>query len=379
MILERYLVKEIFQTFIAVMLVLTLIVIGRYLALYLAWAAEGFISGAIVMRMLLLRLVGVLNIILPVGYFISVLLAFGRLYKDNEMTAFAAAAISQARIVRIVFVLSTAVAVLVAGITMYLSPWADARQYRLQERAKTEAEIDSVMAGHFNQISSKDDAVFYTERLSDDRKSMQQIFVQSYQDGLIDIFSARTGHQYIDRETGDRYLVLVDGYRYQGWPGDANFSIQHYKKTAIRIEKRVIKEQNYSTATLPTSELWGSKKLEHQAELQWRLAMPLSVLLLSVLAVFLSRTSARQGRYAKLLIGVLVYILYNNTMSISRSWIEQGSISPSIGIWWVHGLMIILLLVLFVGYSGWQWTRDNLLGRVNSRQRPRQIVQDDNR
>lgn len=379
MILERYLVKEIFQTFVAVMLVLILIVIGRYLALYLAWAAEGFISGSIVMQMLFLRIIGISNIILPVGYFISVLLAFGRLYKDNEMTALAAAAISQARIVRIVFVLSTVVAVLVAGITMYLSPWADMTQYGLQDRARTEAEIDGVMAGHFNQISSKDDAVFYTERMSDDRKSMQQIFVHSYQDGLIDIFSARTGHQYVDRETGDRYLVLVDGYRYQGWPGEADFSIQHYKKTAIRIEERVIEQQNYSTSTLPTAELWGSEKLEHQAELQWRLAMPLSVILLGVLAVFLSRTSPRQGRYAKLLIGVLVYIFYNNTMSISRSWIEQGSISPSIGIWWVHGLMIILLLLLFVWYSGWQWTRDNLLGRINPRQRPRQIVQDDTR
>jgi lipopolysaccharide export system permease protein len=362
LIIEKYLAKEIIKTFMAVMTVLFLILIGRYLGLYLAWAAEGFISASIVMPMLVLRSISALNLIIPIGFFIAVLLAFGRLYKDNEMTALAAAAVSKGYIMRIVLVISVVFAVFVAMMSMIISPWADFTQFQLQNQAK--AEIDSVFAGQFNQISSHGNIMFYTEHFSDDRRSMRKVFVHRELDGVIDIYSASSGHQSINPETGERFLILVDGNRYQGVPGLADFSIQNYKLSAMRVDQKASNEQRYGTRTLPIGKIWRSDNILWQAELQWRMAMPISVILLSALAVLISQTSPRQGRFAKLFTAILIYVLYYNALSIARLWIEQGKASTDVGIWWVHGILLVCIIFLYFRQLGWQWWVDRMFGKA---------------
>lgn len=362
MIIEKYLAKEIVKTFAAVMTVLFLILIGRYLGLYLAWAAEGFISASIVMPMLVLRSLSALNLIIPIGFFIAVLLAFGRLYKDNEMTALAAAAVSKAYIMRIVLVISLVFAVFVAMMSLIISPWADFTQYQLQNRAK--AEIDSVLAGQFNQISSHENIVFYTEKFSDNKRTMHKVFIQREVDGVVDIYSANSGHQSTDPETGERYLILIDGNRYQGVPGSADFGIQHYKFSAMRVAQKASGELRYGTRAVPLSKLWRSDNILWQAELQWRIAMPISVILLSALAVLISQTSPRRGRFAKLFTAILIYVLYYNALSIARLWIEQGKASAGIGIWWVHGVLLVCIIFLYFRQLGWRWSIDSIFGKA---------------
>ena len=333
---------------IAVLVVLLLIFMGRYFARYLAWVAEGFIPSSILVNLLLLRTIAALNLMLPFGFFLAVLLAFGRFYKDSEMVALTASGMSLGRILKSVSLIAISVTIVVAVFSFYIVPWANQRAQLVQDHAKAAPLIDSVSAGIFNEIDSPPESVFYAKKFSEDGRFMQDVFVKiKKKDGRFEIFSAKEGVQRTDPETNDRYLELRYGYQYIGTLGNMDFTVQQYKKTAIRIVPQQVVVHDAGVSGMPTSNIWKSDDPEYMAELQWRLALPISTLVLALLGVLLSRTSPREGRYAKLFVSILVFIVYNHAISLSKSWIEQSTLPHVIGIWWVHLLFIGLIYILF--------------------------------
>jgi lipopolysaccharide export system permease protein len=344
-VIDRYLITEILQTLVAVLIVLLLIFMGRYFAVFLADAAAGEITSTVVVDLLLLRTISALNMMLPFSLYIAVLVAFGRLYRDNEMTALAASGMDISRVVLTVFGLGLIFAVIVAFISLWLSPWAEAQRAAITVESEKISIVDTVMPGQFNELGKRKDAVFYVEDISDDRKTFKNLFVQIQVEGNLDIFTADSAYIDKDNETGDRYIVLVDGYRYRGIPGQQDFVIQEYKKNAIRIvepESSPSRKKRHVT----TSELWNASRPRDQAELQWRISMPLSTVLLAVLGVVISRTSPRQGRFAKLFVAIMMYVIYNNLMGIARSWVEHAEVPVEVGIWWVHLLVFVVFAFL---------------------------------
>ncbi|MFV2057900.1 MAG: LPS export ABC transporter permease LptF [Thiohalomonadales bacterium] len=348
MIIDRYFAKEILQSLFAVLVVLLLIFMGRYFARYLAWAAEGFIPGSIVVKMLFLRTIAGLNMILPFGFFLAVLLAFGRFYNDSEMTALSATGFSLARVMKSVIIIGLFVATIVAIFSLYVVPWAHEKAIQIQEYAAATPIIDSISEGRFNEVGSPSNSVFYAQRFSEDGVQMFDVFVKiQNKDGSLEIFTAREGVQTTDKKTGDRYLELRYGYQYEGTPGRLDFVVHKFQKSAIRITPRQIQQRGRGVRTLPTSVIWNSDDPKHVAEIQWRLSLPISTLILALLAVLLSKTTPRQGRYAKLFISILVFVVYNNGIGLAKSWVEQSQVPSYIGIWWLHAIFIVIIYLLY--------------------------------
>jgi lipopolysaccharide export system permease protein len=354
LVIDRYLAKEVLYTLLAVLVVLLLIFMGRYFALYLADASAGEISGEIVLDMLFLRTMTSLSVMVPFGLFVAVLLAFGRLYKDSEMTALAACGVAPGRVLRTVGLIALCCSLMVTVLAFWGTPWAHERALQVREQAQAGTAFAAISAGQFNEIG-KNKEVFYIEALSADRTRLKDVFIQAASEGQLDIFSARGGYQSVDPETGVRYLVLVDGYRYQGLPGSADFKIHRYEKNAVRLEERGIAPLRRKHWAIPSAMLWDSSRLADRAELQWRFAMPLATLLLAVLAVLLSRTSPRQGRFAKLFVAILVFVIYYNTLGVAMSWMERGTVPAALGLWWVHAGLVVLIAVLAIRHWGGRW------------------------
>ncbi|WP_455200458.1 LPS export ABC transporter permease LptF [Kaarinaea lacus] len=357
MIIDRYLISEILQTMAAVLLVLLLIFMGRYFALFLSYAVDGDITASVVIDLLLLRTMSALNMMLPFALYIAVLISFGRMYKDNEMTALAASGVSVNRVAYSIMGLGLFFALIVAVIALWISPWSEDKRKIVEIEAGKASIVESLSPGQFNQFSKRKDAVFYVGAIAEDRKSFQNVFLQLEVDGKMDVYSANEGYIHRDLETGDRYLVLVNGYRYLGNPGEQDFLIQEYEKNAVRLALPKIGSQTRRKRATTTMQLWQDAKPKDMAELQWRISLPISTLLLAVLGLVISRTSPRQGRFAKLFVAILVYIIYNNLMSIARSWVEQSKIPVEVGIWWVHLILVaIIVLLLFQQITG-RWFR----------------------
>jgi len=343
------------QTLLAVLGVLLLIFMGRNFALYLADASAGNISGAIVLDLLLLRTVTSLNVMVPFALYTAVLVAFGRLYKDSEMTAFAACGVGPGRVMSTVVVLALAASALVALLSFWTSPWAHEQALRVQEQARAGTAFASVVEGQFNQVG-RSGQVFYVQGLSEDRSSLRDVFIQREdRNGRLDVFSARSGYQTVDPDTGERYLVLVDGYRYQGLPGDGDFTMHRYRKNALRLQQQEAAPLRRKRWAIPSERLWDSPRPVDQAELQWRIAMPLATVMLAVLAVLLSRSSPRQGRFAKLFLAIVVFVVYYNSLGVAISWVQRGVVSPALGLWWVHAGLLALIAILAVRHWGGRW------------------------
>ena len=356
-IIDRYLVREVVFTWLAVTLVLWLILVSARLSRYLAMAAAGELPGAAVFRLLGLKSVEFLVFIMPLALFLGVMLGLGRLYKDSEMAALAACGVGTARLYRPLMALALVAALALGWAALYLVPHTAALGYAVRVQAQQTADISGVGAGRFKEIRGGA-LVFYAESISRDRSAMEKVFVHARGEAQEQVIVADRAYQTWDAETGDRFLVLVDGTRYEGRPGQADYRVLTFRQHGVLLEPGTASDFRKEDAT-PSHALWGSGDRRQQAELQWRLSVPLAVLVLVFMAVPLCRTTPRQGRYGRLAVGVLAFIVYYNLMGTARVWLEQGVLPSAVGIWWVHALPVLLGVLLL------QWPRLRL-GRVRS-------------
>lgn len=343
MIITRYLFREVLYTLLALTALLILIYISHRFMSYLVQASMGALPANFIFQLITLRLLSDLMLILPLGLFLALLLALGRLYKDNEITAMAACGIA----VPITSILSFGLifSFFIGLLSLLIAPWAESQRDILQVQLKTAAEVGGIAAGRFKEFNHGN-GIFYVETIDEVENIMRTLFVQVNLPDRQVVMVADKGYQTVDG--GELFLVLVDGQRYeQSPPGSLSYIITEFTEHRIRIPKRIDTHQGENRSAIPTHLLFQKTQLVYQAELQWRLSLPLTVILLAALAVPLSYTTPRQGHYAKILAGILIYLIYNNLLNIGKKWVERGDVSPWIGVWWVHLLLLIIILMLY--------------------------------
>jgi lipopolysaccharide export system permease protein len=365
-IIDRYIIREILFTLLAVIAILLVIFVSNRFVRYMAELSGGAVDGSVLLAVVGLKTLGAMVIILPLALFMAVLLAFSRLYKDLEMTALMAAGVSTRRIYRPVLLLAGGIAAVVAAISFWLAPWAEERSYQLRDEQQARAEIASAAPGRFVRFSGSQ-GVFYFRSLERDGGVMREVFVRMRRDGGDELILSAERASASEDAQGERYMVFENGYRYEGRPGSAEFRIVSFREHSVRMEQPEIRPSQRKQKARPTSSL-NAAAASDVAELQWRISMPLSVLVLALLAVPLSRTNPRQGKYAKLFVAVLVYLLYNNLLGMANSWTARGAVPGVIGMWWVHLLMLTGAWLLFVRQYGLSWVLSQM--RLSGGARP---------
>ncbi len=336
MIVQRYLFREVLQVFGAVLMIVLLIYMSSRFVRYLGQAATGYISGDLVVQLMLLNLAEKLAVLLTFALFVATLLALGRLYRDSEIIAMSAGGIGLNRLAGALFWFASGFALVVAVLSLYLAPIAANWKQNLFEKAKGEAQIAGIQAGRFREFGDGD-RVVYVERIAADGRSMENVFVQIRKKNGRNqhLLVAKKAYPSVQGQDQERFMVLEDGYRYTGLPGKLDFVITRFARHAVRLEP--IAPPGYrkleAKASLDLIREGGDKNI---AELQGRLSQPISVVFLCMLAVAMARTNRTQGRYARLLTALALYFLYSNGLGITIKLIERGDLIPIIGVWPVH-------------------------------------------
>ena len=204
------------------------------------------------------------------------------------------------------------------------------------------------------------------EDISAKTGKMKKVFVYLRNDQKLDVFSSLTGFMQLDEKTGSQFIVLEDGHRYEVLPEEEGFLLYDYSKSGIRVEQQIERSGKVKIIERTTASLLNDPSSEAQAELQWRVAMPISCILLTIMAVLLSKTNPRQGRFGKLFIALLAYIAYVYVLMLTRSGLKNGDIPLFMGMWWVHGLAVVFILILLGNQFGWRW----FLSRIFPLQKP---------
>jgi len=337
-----------------VMLVLLLIAVSIQMVGLLGKVAAGILQTNTLMIMLGLNIFSLLVFILPLSLYLGILLALSRLYRDSEMTAIAACGVGTAYILKTVLVVGIIFALIQSVLTLQLAPWAEAHSTRLTEKSKKSTDIEGVIPGRFNELSGGK-GVVYVQNINTEAEELQNVFLQMDGDakdkGRVTVV-AENAYKYKDEKTGDQFLLLVNGSRYEGLPGDKNFTMIEFKRHGIRIEEKNTEVTHYRHRSMPTKDLIASGDVTYKAELQWRISSALFCIGLALLAVPLSKTSQRQGRYGKLALAIIIYVVFSNLLNMARSWVHNGKVEPEIGMWWVHGVMLLLVIILLLQQTG---------------------------
>lgn len=329
--------------------VLLLIIMSGRFNKYLAQAASGQLSADFLFVIMGYRLPEFLELIIPLGLFIGILLAYGRLYIESEMTVLTACGVSQKNILIHTLAPATVVACIVALLGLVITPWGAKNVEKIFAKQDALTEFETLVPGRFQEQENVG-RVTYTERLSEDRLQMGDVFISQQNEGLgkrgITLLLAEDGIQHVEPQTGARYLILNKGYRYDGTPGQADFRITEYDAYGIKMPENKARKETDKVKAITTSELLGSKELSHQAELQWRLSLPVLVFIVVLLAVPLSKVNPRQGRYLKLLPAILTYLLYLALLIGAKGAIEDGKVHPSV-LWGVHAAFLLVAALIF--------------------------------
>ena len=344
-IFQRALVREFASTGLLVFVILLGIVVLTQLIRLLGDAVSGVLAADGVLALLGFSALNYLPVLFSLSLFLSVLLTLSRSYRDSEMVVWFCSGVGLMRWMRPVLAYALPVVGLIALLSLVLSPWALSKANVFKSRLDSRDDVAASTPGTFRE-SKQADRVFFLENVDAGKGRVKNVFVQSVEHGRIGVMVAREGLEET-APNGDRFLVLLNGTRYEGVPGHADYRIAEFKRYAMRIEEAASKKETPLPKARSTLYLLQHRTTWNLSELEWRIGLPLSALILSLMAIPLSFVNPRAGRSLNMIVAVVVYMLYNNMISVTNSWVGQGKMSPGVGLWGIHAVMFALVLVLF--------------------------------
>lgn len=345
MIFQRAILRELATTGIGTLLILLAITVTTQFIRFLGYAARGRISTDAVITFLGLAGLRYLPILLSLALFISILLSVSRAYRDSEMVVWFTSGQGLFSWIRPTLLYSLPLVFTIGLLSLFLTPWATGKSEEYRRQLESREDVSAISPGVFKE-SKRGDRVFFVEKLTMDLSIVANIFVYSEEATETGITVAARGFTETSAN-GSRYLVLENGRRYIGPPGTAEYKIIEFDKYAVRLEEKAQQTYLPSVRSRPTVDLLGDRNPETNAELVWRVGMPLSALALSMLAIPLSYVNPRAGRSANLILAALAYLVYNNFLSIVQAWVSQEKVSFTAGLWGPHLVAFAIVAVMF--------------------------------
>ena len=350
MLYKTKLNKELFYTAISTILILTGVVVAQRIVYVFRLAAKGIIPNDTIDTILVFNLLKHLPLLLSITLFLTILMALSRWYKDSEMIVWLSSGLSLSKLIKPIIYFSIPTILLIGFLSFLVSPWAVQKVEEYKNGLKTRDEFSAISPGIFKE-SKSDNRILYVEGFSELGNTVNNIFIQSYQNGKLGVMVSSKGKRYAN-EKGENYIVLLDGKRYEGGRETEEFTTVKYKEYGILIEKDIpslsaVGARASKMEAKKTTELIGNlSNKKFQAEFLWRLSLPISTFILIIIAIPLSFNNPRSGRSMNIIAAILLFVIYNNTVSISNSLIATGQLSIWIGSWFSHFVFLSIAIYL---------------------------------
>jgi lipopolysaccharide export system permease protein len=346
LIIKRALYREAAISSLAITVVLLIVMVFMSLTFLLGRAARGETAEDVVFVLLGLQTLKKLDLLLPLGFYLGVLLTLSRWYRDSEMTVLAACGVGLMQLLRPVMVLGLIFALVVSLGAFYLSPLAARYIENVKNESAHRSEVSLITPGVFTE-SPGSGRIIYAEKIQDNG-DLENVFVSSYETGKEGVVVAKSGHPFIDSKTGDKFIALMEGTLYDGAPGMVNYRIVVFGTLNLRIEQKKVEEAPLTVEGTPTLLLLNSGDRHLFTELHWRIAKPIALFVLSIYAMVFAYTDVRRGRLSNLFVAILVYFIYSNLLGLGQTLIRSGKVPPMLGLWWVHVGMALIAGYLLV-------------------------------
>lgn len=321
------------------------IMVTTTLTRFLGRAADDRINSTDVLPMIAFTSIGFIPVLLVLTVFLSILVVLSRAWRDSEMVVWFASGQSLAAWLRPVYAFVAPYAIVVALITMLVSPWANQQIDELRRQFEQREDVSQVAPGVFRESRSAN-RVFFVETVDREETRVGNVFVvQKDVDRLI-VVASHSGHVQLEAN-GDRFLVLEQGRRYDGRWTQVDYALMEFDRYGVRLETPLANDRPPDAAGLGTLALIRDLTPPNQAELIQRVATPLSMLVIALLAIPLSFVNPRIGSSLNLVVGLLIYFTYSNVNGLVKAWVSQGKIPFVIGLGLTHVIVLLIAVWLF--------------------------------
>ncbi len=342
MIVDRYLLREVATPFVAITFALTTLYVTFSLTRYLTDATEGLLAANAVFTLTMLRAVIALEMLLPVALYIGLMVALGRFYSDWEITAMKASGISERRIIMPILGLAAVVGILIASLSLWARPWAYQELYAFQAQARAFNDLEALEAGRFHYDDKRGRVIFMEDR--DGPGELSGLFVRTRDGDATQVISASAGQFEAFARPDAHRLDVFDAQVFR--IGTSGYDlVARFNEFTLYLPTAIPESVGFKPKRMTNQDLADSASSHAQAELQWRQSTAVSALLLALLAVPLSRTQPRRGRYSKIMLAVVIYALYYNLLGVARTSVEQEA-SPYL--WWAPGLLLAVVVTAYL-------------------------------
>lgn len=347
MIFQRAVQRELAQTALAVFVALFAILTTTQLIRLLSQAAGGKIVPEAVLALLGFGALGYLPVLMSLTVFVAVLLTLSRAYRDSEMVVWFSSGLSLRDWVWPVLRFAGPIVITIAALSLFLAPWALNKSAQFRDRIEQRDDMSRITPGAFKE-SASGERVFFVEGVggNDNNSVVRNIFASSMQHGRLGVMMAESGRSEV-APNGDAFIVMEHGRRYEGTPGTAEYRVMTFERYGVRTEVKETRFSEASPKSMSTPELLQAGAPPFMGEIAWRIGVPLSALVLSLLAIPLSFVNPRAGRTNNLIFAILTFMFYSNLLSLTQAWIAKGKIPFELGVWAVHVMMFVLLLLMF--------------------------------
>lgn len=346
MLINRYLDREILTPLVTICTILVVIFAGYSATRLLPDAANGLMTGKTVFILVLLKVLIALEVLVPVTLFFSVIMVLGRMHTDSEIIAMRACGLGDRTLVSSVLLISSLIAVLVAGLSLYVRPWAYEKSYWLKADAEANFDFARLRPGRFHEIGQSRFVVFL-EALDERQERAEGVFIHQRNDTVRKITRASEAWQEIDPVTAEKSIVMRNGYHYELTEGQGTTRMLRFQDFRLPLVPKQIDSIGYRRKAASTHSLAASSLAADKAEFQWRTSTGISTVLLGLLGIPLGLTASRQGKSAKVFVAVIIFAIFYNLVVVAKTWMEQGLVGSLPGVWWPHLLLAVLLVGLF--------------------------------
>jgi len=351
-LIARYITRIVVTLFFAVILIIGLIVFGNQFVLIAQDSIELGVPIQELMPLAYYNMTRDFPFIFSLSLFLAIILAVSQLYKNSEAIVMNSLGLGDKQFIIFLRPLVIVSFIIILFLTTTAVPWSKQQKNLIEEANKNASEFTFIKEGEFEEFKDGEIVFYASESSTPDSEALQnmeEIFISARSEKNSIIVLASEAIKFTDPETKNVYLRLKDGTRYQDITGNKSKVILNFDQYDLQIisgDMLNTVPQYTAIQGIKTLELFNREGLLVNAELQWRLSAPISLLILSVLGVLLGKTSPRSGRSIGLLIGIVIFMLYNNGLLIAKSSIERGELNPIIGLWSVH-LSVLLLTLIF--------------------------------
>jgi len=352
-IISRYLLSNLIVFFFAITFIIGLIVFGNQFVLTFKESREHNIPILELMPIISFNMLRDFSIILPLSLFLSIIITISQLYKNSEAVVMNSVGLGDKSFMNLIKPIVFITFIIIFYLTIFAVPWANQQKSYAEDETVNASEFSFIAEGEFKSYKNGELIFYASESKVTDiagEQNMEEIFIYALNNEIPTIVLASEAKKYTDEKSNSIYLRLKNGTRYEGLPGDENINILNFEKYDLEIVSGDVQKSitNFSEIEeRDTIDLLREGGANANAEIQWRISQPISVLILSIFGVFLGKTSPRTGKGINLIIGLVVFMLYTNSLAVAKSAIESGHLNPLIGMWGIHLLLLIILIIFY--------------------------------